>query len=91
MLGRWRSWTRREVQRCWCWRLWRIWIVFAERGVGGVVVVVERRVVRAEGGRGVVVSVVVGLSGCCWDGGAGGIVEVMVVVVDGRVEAELEV
>lgn len=69
--------------------------MFAERGVGGGVVVDERRVVRAEGGRGVVAIVSgVGELGCCsWDGG--GIVVVMVavvvVVVDGRVEAELEV
>lgn len=70
--------------------------MFAERGVGGGVVVDVRRVVRAEGGRGVVAIISgVGELGCCsWDGG-GGIVVVMVVVVvvvvDGRVEAELEV
>lgn len=29
--GRERRWIWREAQRCWCWRLWRIWRDAAER------------------------------------------------------------
>lgn len=46
------GWVWRDVQRCWCWRLWRIWVVELW-GVGWVSVVVEdMRVERLDAGGG---------------------------------------
>lgn len=51
-----RRWIWSEVQRCWCWRLCRVWRVADETGsVVGLMGVEEIRVVRAEGDGGVVV------------------------------------
>lgn len=52
--GRGRRWIWSEVQRCWCWRLWRTWRVAAERGVVGEMAAEEMSVVSAEGSAGVV-------------------------------------
>ena len=51
--GRERRWIWSEVQRCWCWRLWRTWRVAAERGVVGEIAAEEMSVVSAEGSGGV--------------------------------------
>ena len=51
-----RRWIWSEVQRCWCWRLCRVWRVADETGsTVGLIGVEEIRVVRAEGDGGVVV------------------------------------
>lgn len=51
--GRERRWIWRDVQRCWCWRLWRTWRVAAERGVVGEMAAEDMSVVSAEGSGGV--------------------------------------
>lgn len=46
------GWVSSEVQRCWCWRLCRIWVAVALWGVGGLDEGEEMSDVSAEGGGG---------------------------------------
>ena len=68
-----RRWICREDQRCWCWRLWRVWSVAENTGsVVGLRDVEEIRVDTAERRGG---------GGAFWDTEGGILVGLFVVVV----------